>query len=148
MTRKAQVISSGPVGLALKGMELLDHTLHHPGGHPVMTSFRFGINITSKADEERKLLTVIVKIDIHNESIHRLLGSVVVSCEYTLDNFDETVRINAAGQPDLPEALVETLHSTSLSTTRGVMFALFKGTFLHNALLPMIAAGSLTEDNK
>ncbi|CAL1518360.1 hypothetical protein [Chitinophaga sp. MM2321] len=146
MQKKTQIVKVEPVNLALKAIELLDNTIHYPGDRPALTSFNFNLNITSKADEEKRLLFVIVKVDVANENIHHLLGSITVSSIYTIDNFDEVVKINASGQPDMPEQLIETLHSTSLSTTRGVMFATFKGTFLHNALLPIIIPGSLIEE--
>ena len=40
---------------------------------------------------------------------------------------------------DLPQEFITLLNSIALSTTRGVMFSQFRGTVLHNAILPIIA---------
>jgi hypothetical protein len=40
--------------------------------------------------------------------------------------------------PKLPEEFLTTINSISISTVRGVMFSQFKGTFLHNAILPVV----------
>lgn len=148
MNKKSHVVTPGPVQPALQAIELLDSAIHYPGDHLSLNKFQFNIGITSKADDEKKLLFVIVKIDVHNENMHQLLGGITISCVFTLSNFDAVVRMNAAGQPDMPDYLVELLHSTALSTARGVMFATFRGTFLHNALLPLVTPGSLIEDQK
>jgi hypothetical protein len=38
----------------------------------------------------------------------------------------------------LPSGIIDLLNSVSVSTVRGMMFSAFKGTFLHNAVLPVI----------
>ncbi|MBC9933412.1 hypothetical protein [Chitinophaga qingshengii] len=148
MTKRSLPAKQGPQHLALQTIELLESSLHYPGEHPPFNSFHFDIHITSKADDEKSQVWVIVKIVVYHENMTQQLGSLAVNCIFTMSNFPEVVRLNAAGQPDMPDELVETLHSTALSTTRGVMFATFRGTFLHHAVLPLIAPGSVTEDKK
>ncbi|WP_212004287.1 hypothetical protein [Chitinophaga sp. HK235] len=148
MTKRSPQNKPTPQQLALQSIDLLESSLHYPGEHPPFSSFHYNIHITSKADDEKNLVLVTVKIAVHNENIHQQLGSLAVNCVFTMSNFAEVVRLNAAGQPDMPEDLVEHLHSTALSTTRGIMFATFRGTFLHHAILPLIAPGAVTEDKK
>lgn len=148
MTKRSSPAKTGPQQLVLLAIDLLDSSLHYPGNHPPFESFHFDIHITSKADDEKSQVLVTVKIGVHNENITRPLGSLTINCTFTMSNFADVVRLNAAGQPDMPDDLIETLHSTALSTARGVMFATFSGTFLHHAILPMIEPGSVTEDKK
>jgi hypothetical protein len=73
-----------------------------------------------------------------NEAKDILLGTLTTSHIFYIENYDEVVTKNESNETVLPNSLIVTLNSISLSTTRGVMWATFKGTILHNALLPML----------
>ena len=127
------------VDLQLKSIELLKGSISLPSVPEVsLNNFNFNINLESKADATNKILFVIVSVEIRSEDQNHVLGSLAVSCIYSIVNFDEVVKIEADGKLDVPQPLVEILNSLSISTTRGVMFSTFKGTFLHNAFLPII----------
>ncbi len=100
--------------------------------------FNFNINIETKADAPNKLLFAIIHVEILTEDQSQILGGISVSCNFELKNFDELIKIESDGKLTLPQQLVDVINSISLSTTRGVMFATFKGTPLHNAFLPII----------
>lgn len=51
-------------------------------------------------------------------------------------------------QVSFPDNILVTFNSISISTMRGLMFAQFKGTFLHNAILPIIDPGSFITNDK
>jgi hypothetical protein len=59
-------------------------------------------------------------------------------CIYSISKFDDVIKMNAEGKLEIPQPLAELLNAVSVSTARGAMFSAFKGTFLHNALLPMV----------
>lgn len=123
----------------LKSIELLKGSISLPFLPGVsLVNFNFNISLESKADATNKLLFVIVTIEIRSEDQNHILGSLVVSCIYNIVNFDDVVQIDADGKIDIPQPLIEIINSISISTTRGVMFSTFKGTFLHNAFLPII----------
>ena len=125
--------------LQLKGIELLKGSINHPGTSDVsLENLDFNINIESKADENNRLVFVIVNVQVTSGDNKVLLGSMVVSCIYSIDNFDNVVSLDATGKAVIAPSLVEILNSISISTTRGLMFSTFKGTFLHNAFLPII----------
>ena len=127
------------VDLQLKSIELLKGSISLPSVPEVsLTNFNFNISLESKADATNKFLFVIVSVEIRSEDQNHILGSLAVSCIYSIVNFDDVVKIEVDGKLDIPQPLVEILNSISISTTRGVMFSTFKGTFLHNAFLPII----------
>jgi hypothetical protein len=134
------------VNLQLKSIELLKGSISLPSVPEVsLNNFNFNINLDSKADATNKLLFVIVSVEIRSEDQNHVLGSLAVSCIYSIVNFDEVVKIEADGKIDIAQPLVEILNSMSISTTRGVMFSTFKGTFLHNAFLPIVDPRSLQQ---
>jgi hypothetical protein len=126
------------VSFQLKGIELLDFCFNHPKKLiPAQMVFNFDIKLEHKILAEDSVIAVVVTIDIHNDQKEMKLGSLMVSCIFEIPNLKEYIdpKINI---PELPENFLTTLNSISISTVRGVMFSHFRGTFLHNAILPVV----------
>ena len=122
----------------LKGIELLDVKLNHPKHPlPVQTTFHFNIGLEHQINPDNKLIIVITTIDILHDDMETRLASVKASCIFEIQNFDDFASVGSQ-QVSFPESMLITLNSISLSTVRGIMFSQFKGTFLHNAFLPII----------
>lgn len=135
--------------MQLKSIELLKGSISLPSiPEASLNNFNFNISLESKADANNKFLFAIVSVEIRSEDRNYILGSLAVSCIYSVVNFDEVVKIEADGKIDIPQPLVEILNSISISTTRGVMFSMFKGTFLHNAFLPIVDPRSFQQVEK
>lgn len=125
--------------IKLQAIELLNCSLNLPDAPGVsLNSFNFNIDIENKTDYNNKLLFVIVNVAILSEDNHYTLGTFRLSCIYNIVNFDEIIKINSNNKIDIPDRFIEKLNDISISTARGVMFSSFKGTFLHNAFLPLI----------
>lgn len=121
------------------GIELLKSAINMPSSQEVpLNNFNFNITIESKGDAEKKLLFVIVNVEVKSFDQKETLGSIVTSCIYEIIKFTEFVEIDPNGTMIVNPQLVEILNSISISTTRGAMFATFKGTYLHQAILPII----------
>jgi hypothetical protein len=101
-------------------------------------AFTFDISTEIQLNEENKFIIVIIAIKILNEAKDVLFGTITTSNIFYIENYDEVVSTNGATESVIPGSLIITLNSISLSTTRGVMWCTFKGTMLHNALLPML----------
>lgn len=127
------------VDLQLKSIELLKSSITMPSTPEVsLTNFNFNINLESKADAANKILFVIVSVEIRSADQNHVLGSLAASCIYGIPNFDDVIKIEEGGKLNIPKGLAEILNSISISTIRGIMFSSFRGTFLHNAFLPII----------
>ncbi|HVA98726.1 MAG TPA: hypothetical protein VNG53_07505 [Bacteroidia bacterium] len=127
------------VDMQIKAIELLNSSLTLPANpNKPITNFNFNIRVESRVDSAKKLIFVIVHIEIKNDDLSIVLGSLSVSCIFEITNFDAVIKIETNGKIDIPQKLIETLNIISLSTTRGIMFSAFKGTFLHGAIMPII----------
>jgi len=127
------------VEMQIRAIELLNGSLQLPSApNTAITTFNFNISIESKADAPNRLVFVIVHVEIKNDDLSLILGALSVSCIFEIVNFDEVIKIEENGKLDIPQHLIETLNKIAVSTTRGVMFSTFKGTFLHGAVLPII----------
>lgn len=105
--------------------------------HNFVPDFRFEIQLENKGELEDEVLFVIVRVEVLNADLSLRLGKMVVSCAFEVPGllalYDEK-----AALLNLPEALQVSLNSVAISTTRGILFAQFKGTFLHRAFLPVV----------
>jgi hypothetical protein len=127
------------VEMQIKAIELLNGSLNLPANpNTPVTNINFNISLESRADADNKLVFVIVHVEIKNDDYSIVLGALSVSCIFEIVNFQEIIIIEADGKVNIPQHLIETLNIISISTTRGVMFSTFKGTFLHSAVLPII----------
>lgn len=133
------------VNLQLKAIELLRQSFHLPADVEAesLTSFTFKLGANFTANAVDKLLFVVVNVEVYDGQEKHAIASIVVSCVYYVANFNEVIKTGDNGNFSFPTPLVEKLVSDAISTTRGVMFAAFKGTFLHNAILPIMDGNTI-----
>lgn len=122
----------------IKAIELLDYSFVAPQQQQSgITTNQFDIKIEHRYNIEKNMVFVVCNISIYNELKNQLLGSLKSSCIYNVENLETYFEQNTKSL-QLPDQLVITLNSISISTTRGLMFSQFRGTSLHNAVLPVI----------
>ncbi|MEJ7693640.1 hypothetical protein [Daejeonella sp.] len=132
--------------LQLTAIELLKGSINLPSiPDQSFTDFVFNINLESRVDQMKMLVYIITDVEIKSADQTLTLGSLTSSCIFKILNFADIVTITKEGLVDLPQQLLDILNSISISTTRGLMFSTFKGTFLHNAFLPIIIPKKLSE---
>ena len=128
----------------LKGIELLDVQLNHPQKPlPKQITFHFDITLEHRINAENKLVIVICNIKVVNENKSATLGSLKASCIYNVVNIADFIEPDQK-QVNFPKDIITTFNSITVSTVRGIMFSQFRGTFLHNAYLPIINPQSFT----
>lgn len=126
-------------GVHIKGIELLNSSINLPNLPAIaLSNFIFSVNMESKIDATAKLIFVVVTVEIGAEEYDPILGSLAISCIYSISKFDDVIKLNPENKLEIPQPLVEFLNTISVATARGVMYSTFKGTFLHNAYLPMV----------
>lgn len=127
------------VEMQLRAIELLQSALYLPPPAPAtIASFNFNIHIEIRIEPAQKRVYIVVNVEINNEDQTIPLGSLSVSCIFEIANFEDVLVKGTDGVYTLPKELAVTLNSIAISTTRGVMFSTFKGTFLHGAVLPIV----------
>jgi hypothetical protein len=127
-----------PIIYQIKGIELLDFCFNHPKKQiPAEMVFNFDIKLEHKILADNNFIVVVVTIDINNDQRDTKLGSIMVSCIFEIPELKEYLDPKN-NVPKLPEEFLTTINSISISTVRGVMSSQFRGTFLHNAILPVV----------
>ena len=123
-----------------RGIEILSQSISLPQiPNLSINGFAFEIAVESKYDPNNKLVFVIISVNIYNDDKQIKFGSASISNIFHIANFESLVQTGSNGNlSPLPDDAILFLNSLSISTTRGVLFGLFKGTFLHNAILPIL----------
>lgn len=128
------------IEIQIKTIEVLNFALHLPANSNIpFSNFNFNINLEIKADAPKKLVFGIVHVEIKNDKEPTILGSLTSSCIFEISNFEKVVKLSPRGKLELPSHLIEKINAVSISTTRGILFSTFKGTFLQDAVLPLMA---------
>lgn len=103
-----------------------------------LDTFHFNINTEMQINSEQKFLIIIVNVQIYNSD-----KSIEIGCFkannvfFVAENFEQIHNKLGKEHIPIPKELATILNSISISTTRGAMWSSFKGTILHNAILPL-----------
>ena len=97
--------------------------------------FKFTINIEHLVNIKDNIIAIKPNIEIFTEENETILGTLTASLVFEFDNLSAFVIEN---EIKLPLDIIIAIISLSVSTVRGIMFSTFKGTYLHNAFLPVI----------
>lgn len=123
--------------LNITAIEILESSLKIPSNAKSVTKFIYDIKIENKTDLEKHSIFSIVSIEILDSLNNESLCSLTVSCIFLVKNFEKIIA-QSQNSFEIPEAMIDIINPISLSTARGMLFAFLKGTFLHNAILPII----------
>lgn len=136
------------IGFQINAIELLDSCLNAP--KQLLTSntvFQFEINLEHRLNANEGVVIVICLVSIYNDTNEQLLGQLKSSCIFSVDDLSTYINPKTKALK-LPKHFATILNSISISTTRGLMFSFFRGTFLHNAVLPIIDPQSISIEKK
>ncbi|WP_422358580.1 hypothetical protein [Reichenbachiella sp.] len=122
----------------LKKVELLESTLVTPTKNlEKEVIFNFDLKLEHKFSTESKIGIIVCTVDTFLESKEDNLGNIKASCIFDLPELEQYFDPETK-KGNLPDQLALLLNSVTISTTRGIMFSEYRGTFLHNAILPIV----------
>jgi hypothetical protein len=130
-------MSTNNLSFRFKNIDILEFSFVHPKQRiPENATFRFETNIEHKVNLEENSIIVISAFSITCENFNENVGKAVISCVYHIDTIRDFVGENNSF--NLPDETQTMFNSISLSTCRGVLFTLFRGTPLHTVILPVV----------
>lgn len=131
------------IKFGLQTIELIDLQLSHPEkALDEKTIFNFNIEINQKFNVELESIFNICRITINIED-GTTVGMIRTSLAFNVPNLNE--HVTEKNELTLPHEVIVAFNSISISTSRGMLFSELKGTFLHNALLPLVDPKGLTK---
>lgn len=122
----------------LINIEILESEIKAPKESlPSNIVFSFDITLEQRFNIERELIYVICDITTFpQDNPEQKLGKYRSSCIFKVNDLNKYITENK--KVNLPENFIVTINSVAISTTRGLIFSLFKGTFLQAAILPLL----------
>lgn len=121
----------------IKRIDILEFSFRDPRRFiPENSPFRFDIQIIHHVNLKEENIFVNSQYNIYYDNDEDPLGKAAISCVYHIVNIQQFV--NESGKFALPEHLITMFNSISISTCRGVLFTLFRGTPLHSVILPIV----------
>lgn len=100
--------------------------------------FNFQITVEIKVQRPSKLVIAYVYAKILFEGNPESVADFTVACGFQIDEFEEYIKTNEAGISIVPQPFDELIRPISISTARGVIYSDLRGTYLQNAIMPVI----------
>jgi len=122
----------------IKGIEIIETSLVAPKKRiDSKTVFGFDLQLKQSFNLEKDLAIVTCTINVLNNGTKNKLGHISAACLFYVEKLEQYIDTEK-NIASFPESTVVMLNSISISTTRGVMYGIFRGTFLNGAILPVI----------
>ena len=113
---------------------------------PKGIAYLFNMNIEHRVDVEKKFVMVLTSASCFADKDQGDLSRFKSSCIYYLPQLEKYID-KETKVLNLPEQFIILINSISISTTRGLMFSFLKGTFLHNAIIPIVNPTAFKMEN-
>jgi len=130
-------------------IELVSKSLGEPPKEKIEElEFTFTFLVDLRVHPERKIAAVITDTTILKVLDKEQVAFFKILCAFELPDFDQIFKKVDENKYDTPVELEILLKSTGLSTMRGIIYSELRGTYLQNAILPLIDIASLVKKNK
>lgn len=143
-----QVDKDVQLSFAIKGLELVKTNLQ-PQGDLSFTNedILFNLRVEQKVNFIEKIIHVIIAIDLKIKTSGQELASIETITDFFVDNLD-ALKSEDGRNMTIPKIFSHTLSGISISTARGILYSLLKGTYLHSAILPVVDPTLLQQEVK
>jgi len=133
----------------ISAIETLDLEMKHPKQQNIdFNTFHFDLKLQHRINAEKKLVFVITNITIMDKDKNNQVGYLETSCIFEVENFNDYLSSDNESNVKFPDTFINEINSMAISTTRGIMFSEFKGTFMHKAVLPVFQTEQLQRNQQ
>lgn len=122
----------------ISGIELVEKSFHTPNfASDKLPETQFELAISISIDKLNKRIVNLLSVKVKSVDDGSIVATITIVCSFDITNFEEVVIISGESIT-MPDPIIETLNIITIGTTRGILFNEFKGTWLHNNILPVI----------
>ena len=123
--------------IKIHGIELLERNLYRANISET-DDFNFGINCQAAVDEIRKILIVLIEVEIKNIDESLVFAKFTGAFGFKVEEFEQSFERISDKRIKVYPQLDKLLQSVTVSTMRGIIFSDLRGTPLHKAIMPLI----------
>ena len=110
----------------------------NPIGNENPTDFNYTIQAGIRIHSEKEAIIIEVIASITNVTKTYIFAEFNVWCVFHINDFNNKIIKNAEGFFVIPAELELTLKPVSISTTRGIIYKELAGTYLQQAIMPVV----------
>jgi len=136
--KKQKETESIKMTFSLEGIETIAFELKPFAGAENQANAVFNMEIAAQAIPDKKFVVIGLQVRLKSNDLKTDLAFAHNNFVYRIENFDELVTSEGEENHKVNDHLVHQLSSISISTMRGIMFQLFKGSHLHGMLLSIV----------
>ena len=107
--------------------------------------YSFDFNGETRVLAEQKVVVTLFSAVIRDKEKTEQLAHFAIACVYEIPQLEETILKDDKGVYQIPDDLDIITKSTTYSTLRGVIFAELRGTYLANAIMPLMPLDNLRQ---
>lgn len=100
-------------------------------------NLNFDIHLDHAVVQDKQFFIAGTTITTYAEQKENKLAKFKANCVFRIENMNQFQKADGSGI-ELPVELISAINSVSVSTTRGLMFSAFAGTYLQKVVLPII----------
>lgn len=110
----------------------------------VVKDYAFNFMIDLKLMKKQKLAVVNIYVEVKDNSGAKLADLTTLSA-FEFPDFDNVFTLKEDNRYDLPFDLEVYLKELAVSATRGILYSEFRGTHLHNVIMPLLDLRSIIQ---
>ncbi|MBK8502537.1 MAG: hypothetical protein IPL46_10155 [Saprospiraceae bacterium] len=118
-------------GLKLVSIQLVGSDFNMPAVNEKQ-SYKYDHSFNFRYNTDGQKIVALVEVKTTSSDLEDLKAQLNLNFLFTIDN------VEGIKKDELPRDLVADLNKVVVGTTRGIMFNHYRGTLLHNALLPIV----------
>lgn len=100
--------------------------------------FNFEIKAETKVQAEKSIVMSVVHVTISETNKPLKLAKVVTACLFEIEDFVNVIKKNDNDLYHIPDQLEALIRPVAISTVRGIIYSEFRGTYLNNAIMPIV----------
>ena len=129
----------------IRGIEILSKQINAITAEFLNTEVSFTLKIEFKVQAETKFVIPVIDVDTFDKESKFIFAKHKIAFFFEIEDFEKNILLNKEHIYNIPDELQAPLQALAVSTTRGLLFMEFKGTYLGNAILPVVDISSLSK---
>lgn len=121
----------------MHGIELMTFSIL-PQQSPDHDSFEFNVQQEQKANCEKQLIIIFTTVTISIPGVQHTLANIQIACGFEISSFDDIIKRDKEDNFLIPHDLSISLNRIAVATTRGVLYAQLRGSYLQDTILPIV----------
>lgn len=137
-------MNNEPIGFRFSGIQILSKNYSSaPTDFDQSNGMSFTVLVETRTDEAKKVISPIVYVKILygvDADVEKPieLASFGVAYYFEINDFEKVIVKNEENAFIIPQQLDLTIKPAVISTTRGIIYSELRGTYLHNAIMPIV----------